>query len=295
MSQICTLGYLAFETSKLAEWKVFATEILGLQIGEELADGTLVLRNDSYQARIFLKPGPSDDILYAGWETARKEEFEALRASLSAKGVAVTQGSPAEARERHVLEFFHFVDADGNRLEAFYGATEIRHMPFTSPKGATFVTGKQGLGHLVLSTDDYDAQAKFYHETLDFSISDYCDLQLPGRQAHLTFFHVNGRHHSLALGNFPLPRRFNHLMLETTTLDAVGLALDRAKQAGAHILMDLGRHTNDEVVSFYVVTPSGWAVEIGWGSLIVDDETWHVTHHKEPSIWGHKFNPPSHH
>ncbi|MET3826995.1 2,3-dihydroxybiphenyl 1,2-dioxygenase [Sphingomonas sp. PvP055] len=295
MSQIRTLGYLAFETVKFDEWKHFATEILGLQIGEELADGTLVLRNDSYQARIFLKPGPSEDILYAGWETTKLEDLQSLRESLQASGVAITDGTPEEAKERRVLSFFHFRDADGNRVEAFYGATEVRHDPFQSPKSVGFLTGEQGLGHIVLGTDDYDSQVKFYQKTLDFKISDYNDLALPDRIAHLTFFHVNSRHHSLALGNWPLPRRFNHLMLEVTTLDAVGFALDRAKKAGAHILMDLGRHSNDNVVSFYVLTPSGWAVEFGWGSLSVDDETWHVTHHTEPSVWGHKFNPPARH
>ncbi|WP_185928862.1 VOC family protein [Sphingomonas sp. IC081] len=295
MPHIRALGYVGFETLLINEWKHFATEILGLQIGEELADGTLVLRSDSYKARIFLHPGPSEDILYAGWETFKAEELQALRDNLTARGIPFTEGSESEARARCVLELIRFKDADGNVVEAFFGATEFQHEPFISPKGVTFITGQQGFGHIVLSTDDYEGQVKFYHETLGFLISDYNDLLLPGRPpAHITFFHVNGRHHSLALGNMPLPKRFNHFMLEASSLDDVGFALDRAKNAGAHILMDLGRHSNDKVISFYVMTPSGWAVEFGWGSLIVDDEIWHVTHHPEPSIWGHKFTPPAH-
>ena len=58
--------------------------------------------------------------------------------------------------------------------------------------------------------------------------------------------------------------------------------------------MDLGRHCNDQVISFYVVTPSGWAIEIGWGGLHIDDDIWHVTHHTETSIWGHNFSMPPH-
>ncbi len=296
MSEIRALGYVGFETNKKEEWKRFATDVLGMQIGEELSDGTLVLRADCYQRRLFLHPGGAEDLRYVGWETVNAEALQALRARLDAKGVPFKECSRELAQARAVLELIEFNDCDGNRVEAFYGATVLNNDPFRSPQGRVkFLTEQQGLGHIVLGTKDYPGQVKFYHETLGFSISDYNDLIIEGRPpAHITFLHVNPRHHSLALGNLVLPRRFNHLMLEVDNLDDVGLAMQRAKKAGAHILMDLGRHSNDGVISFYVVTPSGWAIEIGWGSLHIDDATWHVTHHTEPSIWGHNFSMPPH-
>ncbi|MDN7754859.1 VOC family protein [Burkholderia gladioli] len=295
MSLIRALGYVGFTASRLDAWRHFATEVLGLQLGEALEDGSLVLRADSYKRRVFLHRGDDDDLRYTGWETSNADTLEDVRARLQAQGVAFWEGGAELAKERAVLELIQFRDADGNAVEVFYGATEVNHDPFRSPVGGgSFVTGPQGLGHVVYAASDYEAQVQFYREKLDFKISDYNDLHVPGlpHAGHLTFFHVNRRHHSLALGNFPVGRRFNHLMLEVANLDDVGLAYERAKKAGAHILLDLGSHTNDHVFSFYVLTPSGWAVEIGWGGVRIDDEIWHVTHHPKPSIWGHAFNPP---
>ena len=52
--------------------------------------------------------------------------------------------------------------------------------------------------------------------------------------------------------------------------------------------MNLGRHTNDLMTSFYVRTPSGFEVEYGTGRLI-DDESWETGAYDAQSIWGHKL------
>ena len=159
-------------------------------------------------------------------------KLEALRQRLTAAGVAFKEGGAELAEARAVLEIIQFNDCDGNLLEAYYGATVLNRDPFRSPLGSIkFITGQQGLGHIVLATKDYPGQVKFYHETLGFAISDYNDLIIPGRPpAHITFLHVNPRHHSIALGNLQLPRRFNHLMLEVDNLDDVGFALSAPKR-----------------------------------------------------------------
>ena len=50
--------------------------------------------------------------------------------------------------------------------------------------------------------------------------------------------------------------------------------------------MTLGRHTNDQMVSFYARTPSGFEVEYGAGAVSVD-ESWTVVNHDRISVWGH--------
>ena len=299
MGLIRALGYLGFGVSDATAWKRFATGVLGVQVSEELADGTVVLRHDSYKRRVFLHPGKGDDILYAGWETTDAESLQAVRERLKSRGIAFVEGSPEVAKARAVLELIQFKDPDGNAVEAFYGAIEDKSHPFVSPVGAgPFVTGQQGLGHIALFCEAYAAMVKFYHEILEFKISDYCDLVVPGAPPgpapHLTFTHVNPRHHSLALASVKGPggKRLNHMMLQVTDLDHLGFAHDRALEAGAPIFLDYGRHTNDHMLSFYVITPSGWMLEYGWGGLEIDDEIWHVTHHTRPSHWGHRFNPP---
>jgi len=52
--------------------------------------------------------------------------------------------------------------------------------------------------------------------------------------------------------------------------------------------MTLGGHPNDRMFSFYVKTPSGFAIEYGWGGLTIDDEeTWVVRTYDKLDIWGH--------
>jgi hypothetical protein len=52
--------------------------------------------------------------------------------------------------------------------------------------------------------------------------------------------------------------------------------------------MQLGKHTNDYMVSFYLRTPSGFNVEYGWGAREIDDSTWQVQTHTAGSILGIK-------
>jgi hypothetical protein len=87
-------------------------------------------------------------------------------------------------------------------------------------------------------------------------------------------------------------KRLHHFMVQVATLDGVGFALERATAAGAPITASLGRHTNDQMVSFYSRTPAGFEVEFGQGAIQVDDATWRVARHDKPSSWGH--NRPTH-
>jgi 3,4-dihydroxy-9,10-secoandrosta-1,3,5(10)-triene-9,17-dione 4,5-dioxygenase len=73
----------------------------------------------------------------------------------------------------------------------------------------------------------------------------------------------------------------------------VGRAWDRAERLGVPVMQTLGRHTNDRMVSFYVISPGGFAVEFGFDGLRVDEEepVYEIT---DGAFWGHKFiNFPS--
>jgi hypothetical protein len=67
----------------------------------------------------------------------------------------------------------------------------------------------------------------------------------------------------------------------------VGFAWDLARQRNVEITLDLGRHSNDHMVSFYMRTPSGFEVEYGFGARTVDAD-WTVEQHKTISTWGHR-------
>jgi len=292
MSIIAALGYVGLGVSDLAAWRRFATGILGLQAVER-TDGGLDLRMDAYAARLRLTGDGADDLIYAGWEVRDRQALEALAARLTANGVGVSPGSDSDAAARGVRALIRFADPEGLDLEAYYGPLQKTNDPFVSPLGVTFQTGNQGLGHIVLVAKNPEAQERFYVDVLGFRISDYIQTEVvPGRPLRLAFMRCNARHHSLALAALPLKKKLQHLMLEVRSLDDVGRALYRCQDAGHHISLTLGRHSNDDMLSFYPLTPSGFDVEYGWAGLEVDDENWHVMTHDTNSAWGHRFQRP---
>ena len=78
-------------------------------------------------------------------------------------------------------------------------------------------------------------------------------------------------------------------MLQMPSLLEVGKAHDRMKAMGCAESATLGQHFNDETVGFYVQTPSGFDLEIGCDSLVIDPASWNVTKHEGISIWGHEW------
>jgi 3,4-dihydroxy-9,10-secoandrosta-1,3,5(10)-triene-9,17-dione 4,5-dioxygenase len=111
----------------------------------------------------------------------------------------------------------------------------------------------------------------------------------------MRFLGCNPRHHSLALAPFPSAAGIVHLMIELERLDDVGLAMDRCARRGATVSATLGRHANDEMVSFYVATPGGFDIEYGTDGLRVDPQTWVSRETTAVSRWGHKWSGPGGH
>jgi 3,4-dihydroxy-9,10-secoandrosta-1,3,5(10)-triene-9,17-dione 4,5-dioxygenase len=114
-----------------------------------------------------------------------------------------------------------------------------------------------------------------------------------GDPLFMRFLGCCARHHSLALAPFPAePAGIVHLMIEVETLDEVGRALDRCGRRGAPVSASLGRHANDQMVSFYVKTPGGFDIEYGTDGLLVDDATWVERETTAISTWGHQWAAP---
>ena len=45
---------------------------------------------------------------------------------------------------------------------------------------------------------------------------------------------------------------------------------------------------NDQTISFYMMTPSKFEIELGCDTMMVDDSTWRVREFLDRSIWGHR-------
>jgi 3,4-dihydroxy-9,10-secoandrosta-1,3,5(10)-triene-9,17-dione 4,5-dioxygenase len=293
---IRSLAYLRIESAKIDEWRVYGLKVLGMVEGRGETPGALYLRMDDFPARLVIVPGEQERLLASGWETENEAGLRWVADRLEAAGVGYKEGSAEELADRRVAGLITFADPSGNTLEVFHGAA-LQHRRVVSPYGHRFVTGEQGLGHVVLSTSD-DAEAlRFYRDVLGFRLRDSMRLppQLVGRPedgepAWLRFFGCNPRHHSLAFLPLPTATGIVHLMVEVEHSDDVGLALDRARRNKVKLAATLGRHVNDLMLSFYMKTPSGFDVEFGTEGRQVDDDDWIARESTAVSLWGHDFS-----
>jgi 2,3-dihydroxybiphenyl 1,2-dioxygenase len=286
---VSQLAYVGIGVSDMARWKSFAAEVLGLEIGEPSDDGAVYLRMDEYHHRIALYPSGEDDVLYIGLQAPTHAAYEAGKTALRAAGVSVTPGTPDEIADRRVLDLVKF-DTGDLPFELCVGLHARWDPPFRPARPMSgFKTGALGFGHVVLRSATPEESVKLLTGALGFRISDYI--------GPMVFLHCNPRHHSIAFqprsANLPRSRdkKMWHFMLETKALDDVGTALDMATKTGAPLASTLGRHSNDHMVSFYVVTPSGFEVEYGWDGRLVDDAVWEIRRHDRGSLWGHKPLP----
>lgn len=295
MIDIKSMGYIRVSATDMEAWKHFAEKVIGLAPGRGPNDDHLYYRIDAVSARVVIFPGERDELSATGWEMADPQALQQAREHLASAGVPFTEGTPEELAERRVQEFIRFSDPFDNVFELFHGITyEAR--PALPPYGATFVTEDQGMGHVVIPvTDDVEA-LRFYTDVLGFRLRDSFSLpgelagKEPGSKIWLRFLGINPRHHSLAFLPMPNPAKCIHVMLEVTELDDVGRALERVAKYKAPLSATLGRHMNDEMISFYVRSPGGFDIEFGTEGLRVDDSQWVARESTAVSYWGHDFS-----
>jgi 3,4-dihydroxy-9,10-secoandrosta-1,3,5(10)-triene-9,17-dione 4,5-dioxygenase len=292
MSAIKSLGYITVAATDIERWRQFAFGVLGFAEGKGSDPSALYLRMDERAARIIITPGDVDRVLAVGWEVRDHAGLEEVKSALDAAGVAVKELSQAEADERRVEEVITFEDPAGTTLEVFHGAV-LDHSPVVTPFGARFVTGPQGLGHVVVPAMDPNGLVDFYTRVLGFRSRGAFRVPAPPEfgPIRVRFLGINERHHSLAI--CPATKQdapgVVHVMVEVDSLDAVGQALDRVNGEGFQLSSTLGRHTNDKMVSFYVRAPGDWDIEFGTDGMRVDETYYTAEEITADSYWGHQW------
>jgi 2,3-dihydroxyethylbenzene 1,2-dioxygenase len=176
-------------------------------------------------------------------------------------------GSLEEAEERRVLEVLKLADPDGNPIEIFHGPQVRFSKPFHPGRGmhGRFVTGAGGLGHCVIRQRDSDAATRFY-QSLGMRGGVEYKFGAGPRAVQIRFMHCNERDHTVAWGIGAPAKRLNHIMLEVDNLDDVGLTHDLVRKARIPVTIQLGKHSNDHMYSFYFRSPSGFMIEYGFGA-----------------------------
>ncbi len=292
MSLFNSLGYVTIQTADIERWRRFAFQLIGFAEGKGPDPAALYLRMDERAARIVVTPGETDRIIASGWEVRDRAGLRRVRDTLDAAGIAYKELSQGEADDRRVEEVLTFDDPAGNTLEVFHGAV-LDHSPVVTPFGARFVTGDQGMGHVVLPALDANGLFEFYTDTLGFLSRGSYRVPLPKEfgPIRIRFLGVNERHHSLAIAPAMTLRDpgLIHMMVEVDSLDTVGEALDRVTKEDFQLSSTLGRHTNDKMVSFYVRAPGDWDIEFGTGGMRIDESHYTAEEITADSYWGHQW------
>ena len=202
---LSSLGYLRISAVEPTAWREFGTRVLGMTEGRGPDPAAVYLRMDDFPARILVVPGERDRLLATGWEVASEQALAEVARVLAAAGVAVKSGEGAELADRRVGGLLHADDPSGNTLEIFCGAA-LDSRPAVSAYGTTFVTGAQGMGHVVLPATHDEETLAFYTGLLGFRLRD--SMRLPGEffgrppggpPVWMRFLGCCPRHHSLAL------------------------------------------------------------------------------------------------
>lgn len=294
MNQHLQLGYIVLGSTDVAGWSAFAEDTVGLMVDEAGTDGVVRARVDGWQQRFTVEPADSDDLRAVGLVASTDKVLDDLVDRVERSGISVHRADKEEAAARRVKRLVSFVDPAGTTVELASGAFQS-HTPFASrlvPGG--FVTGMQGLGHAVFMVADQPAALEFWCDVLGFEVSDTSSQDTPSGESNAAFLHCNARHHSIALVQRPersaYPKRLLHFMIQAQSMDAVGMAYDRALDARLSINRSLGRHPNDRMFSFYATTPGGYDYEFGWGAVEVHDD-WTADHYDHISAWGHRKLP----
>ena len=284
------LGYLVLEVPEPASLNETFADVVGLIPGASTASGAVTWRNDDRAYRLIVAQGPANDAVAVGFEAVDDEAFERAAERLLTSGIAVNEDTDA-AGLRQVARLARTATPLGMDVEIVLGLANAP-TPFSSalvPRG--FLTDKVGFGHVVLATTAFEESAAFLTDGLGLTQSDWLNMEIAeGITLEVRFYHCNARHHTIALARAPfeLPQTLHHVMFETHDRDDVGAAFDRLWATDLGIPNGLGRHDNDGMFSFYLQTPAGFQVEVGYGARVITEGWSDNRAYSAISAWGHQ-------
>jgi 2,3-dihydroxybiphenyl 1,2-dioxygenase len=285
------LGYLGLEVPDPASLSGFFGEVIGLVPGEDGEVSGLSWRNDDRAQRIIVQPGPANDASFVGFEATSEDAFERVVERLGLCGSDVEKGSDDDLRSRRVERLVRTETPWGVPVEVVLRLSHASSPYSSSLMPGGFLTEGVGFGHVVFATTAFEESHRFLVDGLGMAQSDWLEMEIgPGIELEVRFYHCNERHHSVALARAPfdMPQKLHHIMLETNSRDDVGAAFDRVWATDLAIANGLGRHDNDGMFSFYVSSPAGFQVEVGYGARRVIEPWTDDRRYDRISAWGHQ-------
>jgi 2,3-dihydroxybiphenyl 1,2-dioxygenase len=287
MAKVQSVVYGHFEVKSLASWREFMALMYGLELKPSTKTGEWEGVVDDAGSRLIFSEGPADDLVANGWLC---DDLDGLKERIEAAGGKTEWASDDEAKERGAGRLLRTVDPEGLRIEIVDRTAS--HSAYEPPRhGCTYKTGALGVGHFTFQTADLDRFERYYVDALGLDVTDYNDLLLmAGVRVRVGFYRANPRHHSVGCASLGVPtqQRMNHFFLELPDHESVWCAFERIQEAGFSIAHEIGVHPNDNLFTFYVISPSGFQAEIGAEGRLVETPEPVVTH-RGMARWGHRM------
>lgn len=279
-SLIKELAYIVIDEGDVEAWSGFGTQLLGFEVQRHRS--VLTMKMDLSPPRYFVLERKSNSSYPTlGWLTADADTLDVIGTRLKDFAISSSPLADVDLRFRQAAGGLRFVCHNGISHEIVYGRGDgAPYQPTSDVTG--FVTGEGGMGHTAWLIPDIAAMDRLMLGALGMTLRE--EISAPNVQGH--FYGCNPRHHSLAaFGNREL--HLEHVMVEMNELDDVGRAMDRCDALGYKLLQPLGRHRTDHMVSFYVETPSGFGMEIGFDGVLCGDDWIEQREHRRRRAWGH--------
>lgn len=286
------MGYTVVQSNNISKWQEFLQRGIGLHLESATSD-SLAFRMDNHTKRLIIERGEAEDVVAIGYQLRDQNTLDTVLARLAYYNIAIEYGDELEAAQRGVTSLVRFRGPKHLTIELFIdAATTTEPLSMLCKDG--FVTGESGMGHVAITSRLPEKMLAFWQSIFDARLSDRISQKMAGVTLDINFLRLNERHHSIAIAAVrdlrldPIRTNVQHLNLLVNSLDDLVGAFQRLRQLGYEMAHEIGQHPNDRELSFYVLSPSGFEVELGWNALTVDENTWQQAHYNAISLWGHQ-------
>jgi 2,3-dihydroxy-p-cumate/2,3-dihydroxybenzoate 3,4-dioxygenase len=247
------LGYIALNVTDTGRSRRFYETVLGLQVTDVGAKGEVYLRCSGDHHNIVLYPAQSKGLKRICWQMESESDLDKLVAFGNRLNLALVEVPAKECEKLRQGRSYRFVEPRTRACMEFY-AHQDGDLSFTPS-----VAKIQRLGHVVLTTTQYDEAVSFFINELNFRASDTIGTRI-------TFMRCfpNPYHHSLALGKGAICG-LHHVNFMVSEIDDIGKALWRFQSNGVPIVYGPGRHPPSNSVFLYANDPDGLTVEYSFG------------------------------
>jgi len=251
--------YVRLGTPDLETAETFATQVLGLQVGER-GKGALYLRSDDRAHTLcYVEGDPAEQVV--GFEVEDEAELSQAAATLEGLGHEVSAGSSAEAAKRKARAFIGFRDPSGNRIELAVRPERSgkRYFP-------TRDCGVTGFNHVGLNSTDPARDEKFWTQV--------CNARVSDRIGDIPLMRVNAIHHTIALVRAP-KAGLQHINHQVESNDDVMRSYYLLNEKRVPIVFGPGRHPTSGARFLYFKGPDGIVFEYSVGVVEIEDEAAH--------------------